>query len=145
MLDLNAFLKKFPVTKEIAVAWGEQDALGHVNNTVFFRYFESVRIEFFLQAEISLSDKVAPVLAKTDCKFINPIYFPDDIIAGSGVSNIGQDRFNMDYGLFSKTRKQLVALGSAMIVSFNYVDKTKVDLPNNWAKELEKIASTLSG
>ena len=140
MLDKSAFLKKFPVTKEIAVAWGEQDALGHVNNTVFFRYFESVRIEFFLQAEISLSDKVVPVLAKTDCKFINPIYFPDDIVAGAGVEAVSQDRFNMEYGLFSKTAEKLVALGSATIVSFDYLAKTKVDLPAKWTKELEKIA-----
>ena len=142
MLDLDGFQKKFPVTKKITVAWGEQDALGHVNNTVFFRYFETARIEFFLKAGISLKDKVAPILAKTECKFINPIYFPDQVIAGAGVGSIDKDRFSMNYGLYSTSSRKLVALGSANIVSFNYIDKIKVDLPQNWLRELEKIATS---
>lgn len=141
MLDFNGFKKKFPITKEIQVAWGEQDALGHVNNTVFFRYFESVRIDCFLRAEISLRDKVAPILAKTECKFINPIFFPDQVIAGAAVGEVAQDRFTMNYGLFSKNSEHLLALGSGTLVSYNFIDKIKVDLPDTWKKELGKIAT----
>ena len=51
-----------------------------------------------------------------------------------------QDRFTMEYGLHSKNSDKLVALGSANIVSFHYIDKVKVDLPTKWVKALEKFS-----
>ncbi|MHA2239162.1 MAG: acyl-CoA thioesterase, partial [Candidatus Hodarchaeales archaeon] len=40
-------LKEFPVTVQIPVAWGDMDSFGHVNNTKFFKYFETARIKYF--------------------------------------------------------------------------------------------------
>ena len=42
----HTLLAGFPVILELPVQWGEMDAYGHVNNTVFFRYFESARMEY---------------------------------------------------------------------------------------------------
>ena len=44
---MEKFLAQHPIVTEIPVAWGEMDALQHVNNVVYFRYFETARIDFF--------------------------------------------------------------------------------------------------
>lgn len=43
---MEKFLAQHPIVTEIPVAWGEMDALQHVNNVVYFRYFETARIDF---------------------------------------------------------------------------------------------------
>ena len=69
-MDINekSFLANFPVTIQVPVAWGEMDAFGHVNNIVYFRYFESARIAYFEKIEfIKFKDNigVGPILSKT--------------------------------------------------------------------------------
>ena len=60
-------MEHFPVVVEFPVRWGEIDALGHVNNTVYFQWFESARIAFFGRTEFptTLADHVSPILAQT--------------------------------------------------------------------------------
>ena len=48
---IGELLTDFPVTVEVPVAWGDMDALGHVNNAVYFRYFETARIRFFAELD----------------------------------------------------------------------------------------------
>ena len=61
-------LEGFPVIVEFPVAWGEMDALGHVNNIVYFRYFETARIAYFERVKLlELMEKtgIGPILAST--------------------------------------------------------------------------------
>lgn len=65
-------LAGFPVRVEVPVAWGDMDALGHVNNTVYFRYFETARIKCFAElglGQIEQSDDVGPILHSANCRF----------------------------------------------------------------------------
>ena len=48
---MSEVLQGYPVTVEIPVAWGDMDAYGHVNNTMYFRYFETARIAYFYRLE----------------------------------------------------------------------------------------------
>ena len=79
-------LSGFPVVLEIPVAWGDMDAMGHVNNTVFLRWFESARIEYFdrigWEARAGGSGP-GPILAKTSCVFMLPIAHPDTVWVGA--------------------------------------------------------------
>ena len=54
---MNHLLDGFPVVTEIPVAWGEMDALQHVNNVTYFRYFETARIDYF--KHIDLMENIA--------------------------------------------------------------------------------------
>lgn len=49
---MESLLKDFPVVTKIVVAWGEMDALQHVNNVVYFRYFETARIDYFAHLKL---------------------------------------------------------------------------------------------
>lgn len=109
----------YPVSIEIPVAWGEMDAFGHVNNVVFFRYFESARIAYF-QAVIGnkiKSKTFVPILAQTECQYLRPVYFPDTLVAESAVSQVGRTSITMEYRLLSKEQNEIVAQGKAVVVN----------------------------
>src|SRR5688572_21896436 len=95
-------LSGYPVIVEIPVAWGDMDYFRHVNNIVFFRYFESARIEYLDRIgfrEIGAEGAVGPILAATACRFRRPLTWPDTVRVGARVSAVAEDRFDMEYRL----------------------------------------------
>ena len=107
----------YPVVVEFPVRWGEMDALGHVNNTVFFRWFESARIAFFAETGFPAAPdgELSPVLAHTECEFLHPIVFPADVRIGARVGRIGSSSLQMDY-LVESVDGQPAARGKAVVV-----------------------------
>src|SRR5688500_16571606 len=101
---MREHLEGFPVVIDIPIAWGEMDAFGHVNNAVYFRYFESARIACFerlgLATTLAGSD-VGPILASTHCRFRMPLRYPDTVAVGTRVDDVGVDRFLMRYRVIS--------------------------------------------
>ncbi len=128
----HQLLESFPVIIEIPVQWGEMDAYGHVNNTVFFRYFESARIAYLERCgfiESYESQKIGAILHSTDCRFKRPLHHPDNVLVGARVIQVDDDRFTMAYVVVSRKRSEIVAEGTGIIVSFNYESRSKAPLP----------------
>ena len=126
----RAHLPDYRVIVDTAVAWGEMDALGHVNNAVYFRYFESARIEYFNR--IGYWDTMeqtgqGPILASTRCRFRAPLQYPEAISIGTRVVKLEADRFMMEYAV--ATQNGLVAEGDGLVVSYDYRDNCKTPLP----------------
>jgi len=93
-------LKDCSVTIEIPVVWADMDAFQHVNNTVYFRFFEHVRIAYFEKleiAELKETTGVAPILAATRCRFRIPLTYPDTVSIGARIASLEEDRFVMEY------------------------------------------------
>lgn len=139
---LASFREEYPVAIDIPVAWGDMDAFGHVNNTIYFRYFETARIRCF--AEIGYSDLMreeglGPILAATDCRFRVPLEYPDTVTAGTYIGEIREDGFMMHYGLFSHRHQKLAADGTGRIVSFDYRAGRKAPLPEAIRENLERL------
>ncbi|MBB1318506.1 acyl-CoA thioesterase [Shewanella sp. SR43-4] len=128
---MNDFLAQHSISTDIQVAWGEMDALQHVNNSVYFKYFETARLDFFNQINL-LSDikitGVGPVLSETNARFKRPLTFPDAIIVGVKISDITQDRFVMHYTVFSKAQQAVTTIGWAKVVMFNFKTNQKAKL-----------------
>jgi len=136
-------LQDFPVRVELPVAWGEMDAFGHVNNVVYFRYFESARIACFEQLDYSAlteSTGLGPILASTDCRFRLPLTYPDTIIAAARIGAIGTDDFLMHYVVVSRRHARVAAEGSGRIVSYDYGKQCKTPLPAELRTRLEALA-----
>ncbi|HEX6622399.1 MAG TPA: acyl-CoA thioesterase, partial [Pyrinomonadaceae bacterium] len=101
---MRELLEAYPVVIETPVAWGEMDSFQHVNNIVYFRYFESARMAYFERVGFwAYMDEtgVGPILASTRCKFILPLTYPDTVSIGARVSEIEDDRFTMSYAVVS--------------------------------------------
>ena len=117
------------------------DAFSHVNNSVFFRYFETARIQYFEKAGIvtALESSIRPILASTSCKFIRPVTYPSSLEVGAQVMGISEFGLTMDYGIFLQGSELCMALGSSNIVSFNYEVGEKVSLPEQWRLGIETV------
>src|SRR5512145_2313583 len=135
------------VTMNIPVAWGEMDAMGHVNNIIYFRYFETIRIEYFNRLkmmEYSRETGIGPILASTECRFKMPLQFPDTIIVGAKILSMEADRFVMGYEVFSTKHKRIAADGEGVVVTYDYGNNKKVPIPDvlrTRIMELEKMES----
>jgi acyl-CoA thioester hydrolase len=127
---------------EIPVAWGEMDAMGHVNNTVYFRYFETARIAYFERVgfltEMERSG-VGPILASTRCRFRIPLTYPDRIWVGTRASELEEDRFLMQYRIVSDSKDALAAEGDGLIVSYDYRESRKAPIPKAVRAAIESL------
>ncbi len=131
-MSISNPLKTFPVTVALPVVWGELDAFQHVNNTVYFRYFESARLAYFMEigfVEHMEATGVGPILASTSCRFRRALTFPDNVFVGATVTDVGDDRFTMQYRVYSEALGDIAAEGDGLIVCYNYREQTKAVLP----------------
>ncbi|MBS3798343.1 thioesterase family protein [Pseudoalteromonas sp. BDTF-M6] len=131
MPNQHAFLERFPKACEIKVAWGDMDALQHVNNTLYFKYFEIARIDFLNQAGILehlAAEQVGPVLADNYAKYKRPVTFPDTLLIGVSISDIGSSSFTTHYSVFSCAQQAVVTEGQAKLVMFDFKTMQKAPL-----------------
>ena len=135
-------LENFPVVIELPVVWGEMDAFAHVNNAVYFRYFESARLVYFEKIGYLATAQmtgIGPILASTRCDFKRALTFPDKIFVGSRISELSEDRFTMQYRIVSEKLQKIAAEGEGLIVSFNYREGRKVPIPSEIRKNIEQL------
>ncbi len=148
MDEIGRLLAKFPVVIEIPVAWGEMDSMGHVNNIIYFRYFESARM-IYLERIGFLEEKdrsgVGPILASTRCDFRKPLIFPDKISVGVRVDDIEADRFVTYYCLVSHKLGKVAAEGEGLVVCYDYENGRKAELPEPIRKAIESLKGEVEG
>jgi len=126
-------LEGFAVTVTFPVAWGEMDALGHVNNIVYFRYFENGRAQYMTQIGFfdARADQptVGPILASINCRFRYPLTYPDSVTVGVRVTTLGADRFTVQHRVVSQQANVIAAEGEGVVVSYDYRRGQKAPLP----------------
>ncbi|HEU5118157.1 MAG TPA: thioesterase family protein [Isosphaeraceae bacterium] len=121
--ESGELLAKYPVVIEIPVWWGDQDAFGHVNNTVFLRWMESSRIAYTSRLrfqELYRTEKKGPILASVTCNFRRQLSFPDTVKVGARIDRIGRTSFSMSHLIVSRVSGEVAADGSSTIVFYDY-------------------------
>ncbi|MDI1434717.1 acyl-CoA thioesterase [Polyangium sorediatum] len=109
---------RFSVCQEIAVLWGDIDALGHVNNTRYFGWLEETRLAYLRMIGVDLSTGASqtPVLASTSVDFLRPVFWPDSVRVEGKTTRLGRTSLTMDYRMTSVGQQAVVATGSAVVV-----------------------------
>lgn len=129
---MDELLEDWPVRIDAPVSWGQMDAFAHVNNIVYFRWFEDVRFALFDRigwAAEQARTNIGPILARTQCVFKAPVVWPDTVAIATRVEDLGEDRFTMLYRIVSQAKGQLVAEGDGRIVSYDYSAGAKAPIP----------------
>jgi acyl-CoA thioester hydrolase len=132
--ELQATLKPYPVQVTEEIIWGDMDAFQHVNNTVYFRYFESVRMAFMVETnmlEILQQSKLGPILASTSCDFRAPLTYPDTIHIGARVTDIQQRKISMEYIVISEKLNRIAAEGTGLMVYYDYAAGKACSIPES--------------
>lgn len=106
----------------IATRWMDNDVYGHVNNVVYYSYFDTVVNEYLIsQGALDIaSSPVIGLVVETGCSYFASIAFPEKIVAGLRVARIGNSSVRYEVGLFREDGKQAVAQGHFVHV---YVDR----------------------
>jgi acyl-CoA thioester hydrolase len=141
---IDSLLVGFPVVVRLPVAWGDMDSYRHVNNVVYFRYFENARLEYFRRLgwfEYENETGIGPILAATQARFRKPLTYPDTISVGARISALGTDRCTMDYLLVSHALQAVAADGQGTIVTFHYPHGKKVLMPEELRRRIELLQS----
>lgn len=128
----------------IPISWSEMDALGHVNNTNYFRYYDHARSQYLLKLgcyELFSELGIQMVIKSINCQFISPIQFPDTITVGTRVSFIKEDYCVMEH-FISTDSLGLVSFSEVELNMISTASSKKVDIPlriSLLVKEFEKL------
>jgi acyl-CoA thioester hydrolase len=130
--EVTALLAEFPVVVDLPVAWGEMDAMGHVNGVVFIRYFETSRFTYFARLGPALEGMGTAdrgwILASLTCRYRAPLTFPDTVSVGTRVAAVGTDRYLMEHRVVSHRLGKVAAEGDVLIVAYDYRSGSKTPL-----------------
>jgi acyl-CoA thioester hydrolase len=122
-------LADHPFAIKWPVQWGDQDAFGHVNNVVYFRWMESARIEYFNAADFGASANnqgIGPILASIKCDFRRQLLYPDTLLISASVVSIGRTSLKMVHRVYSTAQQAIAAEGDSVIVMFDYQSQKPV-------------------
>ena len=116
----------------IRVKWGEVDVLGHVNDTVFFRYSEDGRIDYIdtITCDIPVEASQAPIQADLQCSFLQQLHYPANVEIGTRTRRIGRSSLRLRQALFMAESDQLIASYNIIIVWFDYGAQTSMRIPD---------------
>lgn len=144
MADVAQLLAKFPVIVRQSVVWGDMDSYRHVNNVVYFRYFENARLEYVRQLgwfQIEEQMGIGPILAATQARFRRALTYPDSIAIGARAVDLGEDRFTLEHSIVSEQQEAVVTEGTGLVVAYHYGEGHKAALPAELRRRIAELES----
>jgi acyl-CoA thioester hydrolase len=119
--------------------WGDMDALGHLNNTLYFRFCEEARVRWLEERGWAIRSDVTvgAILAGTSCQFRVPLVYPCDVRVETYVSKIGNSSFTLSHRMMRNNMPDEVAAeAEAVIVWCDYAAGKSVPLPDDLRAQL---------
>jgi len=129
--------KKLTHEMLIPIRWGDLDAMGHVNNTIYFRYCEVVRLEWLFKVGGGPNPSgTGPVIVNAFCNFVRQLEFPGEVLARHYVANPGRSSFDTFITLERADDPGVIyAEGGALTVWTDFKAQKSVPLPE-WMRRL---------
>ena len=135
-------LAGFPVVIELDVAWGDMDSFEHVNNVVYFRYFENARVDYLTRVgwfALMETEGIGPIVSATQARFRKPVSYPDRLATGARVVTIEADRVTFEHRIVSGKWDDLVCEGQAVVVCYDYGRRCKTPLPAVLRERIDRL------
>ena len=129
--------KKLVFESRQTVRWGDMDAMGHVNNAMYFRYLESTRLDWFRQIGFQPDPQgQGPVIVNAFCNFYRQLEYPDDILIKMYVSDPARTTFETWATMEKVAAPGVVcAAGGATTIWVDFPQQKAVALPD-WIRPL---------
>jgi acyl-CoA thioester hydrolase len=122
--------------------WADNDAYGHVNNTVYYEWFDSVVNAWMVDQgllDIAQGDPIALVV-ETRCTYAAPLGFPQPVEVGLAVAELGRSSIRYRVGIFAEESDSAAAEGEFVHVVVDRATRRPVDIPIGWREKLETIS-----
>ena len=134
---------RFPHLLTIPTRWMDNDIYGHVNNVVYYSYFDTVINDYLIRAGgLDIHDgEVIGICAESSCKFKASFAFPEAVEAGLRVGHLGNRSVRYEIGLFKAGREDAAAIGSFVHVFVGRATMRPVPIPDGLRRALANLQS----
>jgi acyl-CoA thioester hydrolase len=124
-------LADYPHRQPITTRWMDNDAYGHVNNVVYFSYFDTV-VNTYLIGSGALDIQESPVIGlvvDVGCQYLAPLTYPETVTAGLRVAHLGRSSVRYEIAIFAEGSQAAAAQGHFVHVYVDRGTRRPVDLP----------------
>jgi acyl-CoA thioester hydrolase len=136
----------YRVFRHIGTRWSDNDVYGHVNNVVYYSWFDTAVNGYLIESgaiDIHTGDIIGLVI-ETQCNYFAPLAFPDPVVAGIRVAHVGRSSVRYEVGLFSgkdggPSRETTAACGHFIHVYVDRQTRRPVALPPQLLSALEQM------
>ena len=131
----------YPVWREIATRWADNDAYGHVNNTVYYSWFDTAVNAWLIENGLLDIEKGDPIglVVETSCRYAQSLTYPEPVEIGLGVERLGNSSVTYRIGVFAKGAGEAAAEGHFTHVYVGREARRPSALPPEWRAKLETI------
>jgi acyl-CoA thioester hydrolase len=138
---------EFPVLRTITTRWMDNDQYGHVNNVVYYSYFDTAVNGYLIDAS-GCDVRELPaigIVAETSCKFMNELSFPDTVYAGLALERLGNSSVVYRIGLFRNQDVEPAAIGRFVHVYVDSTTRRPVPVPPQVRAALQTLQDGYAG
>jgi len=132
----------FPVRRRITTRWADNDVYGHVNNVVYYAFFDTA-VNGWLMDATGTDIRALPAIglvAETSCRFLAPLSFPDEVVAGLALERLGRSSVVYRVGLFRGEEPSPAAIGRFVHVYVDRATRTPTPVPEPIRTALAALA-----
>ena len=141
MTDITPSLSDYPYHVEIATRWQDNDAYGHINNVMYYSFFDTAVNRFLIEEgglNIHKGNIVAYVVS-SQCQYITPASYPETIFVGVRVIKVGRSSVTYGLSVYAGEAKRGVAHGQFVHVFVERLSDKAVPIPVNTKEALAAI------
>lgn len=127
--------------QQISTRWADNDAYGHVNNVVYYSYFDTVVNRYLIEAGVLDVQRGAVIglVVETHCNYFAPLAFPQTVDAGLRVAKLGASSVRYEIGLFGAGEPATAACGHFVHVYVDRETRRPAALPPSLIRTLEGL------
>jgi acyl-CoA thioester hydrolase len=128
--------------RTIPTRWADNDAYGHVNNVVYYAWFDTAVNAWLVEAGLLDIDDGDPIglVVETGCRYFAPLTFPESAEVGIAIERLGTSSVTYRLGIFGEGQAGPAAEGEFTHVYVGRASRKPVPLPEAWRTKLETLA-----
>jgi acyl-CoA thioester hydrolase len=141
-METPATRSAFKAWRTLTTRWSDNDAYGHVNNAVFYQWFDSAVNAWLIEQgmlDIIRGDPIALVV-ETRCRYFAPLAYPQDVEVGLAVAKLGRSSIHYRIGVFGAGEERVAAQGEFVHVVVDRMSRRPSEIPDAWREKLETIS-----
>ena len=131
----------YRVWREVGTRWADNDAYGHVNNTVYYQWFDTVVNAWLIEAgllDLAAGDPIGLVV-ETGCRYARPLRYPEPVEVGLAVENIRSSSVRYRLGVFARGAAEASAEGYFVHVYVARESRLPAAIPPVWRAKLAQL------
>lgn len=134
--------KAFPIWQQIGTRWSDNDMYGHVNNVVYYSWFDTVVNRWLIEAGLLAlkDDPMIGLVVQSSCRYASPLAYPDIVEIGLMADHIGTSSVTYRLGAFAQGAEESAAEGLFTHVYVDVATRRPTPLPEDWRAALTRLA-----